>query len=88
MKTFKDLKFESYDNGYHVGIYTRIHFKNGFGASVVRHDRSYGNKDGLYEMAVLFNNEIHYDNPVANGDVIGYLTEEKVTELLIEIQKL
>lgn len=88
MKTFKDLKFESFDDEYRVGIHTRIHFENGFGASVVRHNSSYGNKDGLYEIAVLFDNEIHYDNPVAKGDVIGYLTEEQVTEVLIEIQKL
>jgi hypothetical protein len=50
---------------------------------------SYGGKNGLYELAVLDSNgELHYDNPVANGDVVGYLSEEDVTKLLEQIQKL
>lgn len=86
MKTFKDLNFESLD--FYNGVISRIHFENGFGASVVKHDRSYGGTEGLYELAVLFEDKIHYDNPVAMGDVRGYLTEEEVTELLIQIQNL
>lgn len=88
MKKFKDLNFEELDNEYLKGKRCRIHFDNGYGASVVSHTRSYGGNEGLYELAVLFDNEIHYDNPVANGDVRGYLTEEDVTELLNQIQKL
>ena len=70
------------------GKKARIHFDNKFGASVVCHELSYGGKEGLYELAVLFEDEIHYDNPVARGDVRGYLTEEDVSDLLIEIQNL
>jgi hypothetical protein len=29
--------------------------------------------------------EIHYNNPVANGDVRGHLTEEEVSELMREV---
>lgn len=88
MKTFNDLEFKPTESIFHNGITSRIHFENGYGASVVKHDFSYGGKEGLYELAVLFDNEIHYDNPIATGDVRGYLTEEEVSELLIEIQKL
>ena len=88
MKTFKDLQFESMSDTFYNGVKTRIYFENGFGASIVKHDYSYGGKDGLYELAVLFDDEIHYDNPVAAGDVRGYLTEEEVSKLLIEIQNL
>ncbi len=88
MITFKDLVFEELVSPLMSGKKTRIHFENGFGASIVRHSMSYGGKDGLYELAVLFEDEIHYDNPVAHGDVRGYLTEEEVSELLIEIQNL
>jgi hypothetical protein len=88
MKTFKDLQFETMTSPLMSGKKTRIHFENGFGASVVSHDMSYGGKDGLYELAVLFDDELHYDNPVAAGDVRGYLTEEEVSEILIQIQKL
>lgn len=88
MKTFKDLEFEEFSNDVMSGKRVTIHFENGYGASIVSHDFSYGGKDGLYELAVLYNNEIHYDNPVANGDVIGYLTENEVTNLLEQIQNL
>lgn len=88
MKTFKDLEFEEFKNEIMSGKKTRIQFENGWGASVVSHNFSYGGKEGLYELAVLFEDEIHYDNPVANGDVMGYLSEEELSNLLIEIQKL
>jgi hypothetical protein len=88
MKTFKDLNFQSMDNEFYNGVKSRIVFENGFGASVVKHNYSYGGKEGLYELAVLFEDEIHYDNPIAAGDVRGYLTEEEVTDLLTQIQKL
>lgn len=88
MKTFKDLNFEIISDFHMNGVKSRIQFENGYGASVVKHDFSYGGKNGLYELAVLYDNEIHYDNPVANGDVLGYLREEDVNKLLEEIQKL
>jgi hypothetical protein len=49
---------------------------------------SYGGMQGLYELAVLKDDELHYDNPVAGGDVRGYLTEKDVNSLLIQIQSL
>jgi hypothetical protein len=88
MKTFKDLEFENLSNPIMTGVKCRINFDNGFGASIVSHTYSYGGKNGQYELAVLFEDELHYDNPVANGDVVGYLNEDEVTELLIQIQKL
>jgi hypothetical protein len=88
MKTFKDLKFETINDGFMIGKKSRIHFDNGYGASVVCHNFSYGGKTGLYELAVLKDDEIHYNNHIADGDVRGYLNEENVTELLLQIQKL
>jgi hypothetical protein len=89
MKTFKDLVFEPLDSEFLVGKACRIQFDNGWGASVVCHNYSYGGKDGLYEVGVLASTgELHYINPVADGDVIGYLTEENVSEVLIRIQEL
>lgn len=88
MKTFKDLKFEEFSNEIMTGKKCRIQFENRWGASVVSHSFSYGGREGLYELAVLYEDDIHYDNPVAHGDVRGHLTEEDVSELLIEIQKL
>ena len=86
MKTFKDLSFEPHTIG--IGWMTKEHFDNGYGVSVVRTPFSYGGKKGLYELAVLKDGEIHYDNPVANGDVVGYLTEDEVSEFMVDVQKL
>jgi len=86
MKEFKDLEFKNLPD--YRGIQCRIQFENGFGASVIRHEHTYGGKDGLYELAVLDSEgEITYDTPVTD-DVVGYLNEEGVTELLKEIQLL
>lgn len=87
--SFQDLSFETIDDKFYSGKKCRIFFENGFGASVVSHNYSYGGNEGLYELAVLGpDGEIHYDNPIANGDVIGYLSEEGVTNYLNEIKKL
>ena len=86
MKQFKDLKFKKHP---HVnGVVSRIQFKNGYGASVVKTDFSYGGDKGLYELAVLDNGgEICYDTPITN-DVIGYLREIDVTDVMEKIQQL
>jgi len=71
-------------NGYQL-VYK---FDNGYGASVVKHDISYGNKHGLYEVAVLDKEgDLCYDTPITD-DVIGHLTMEKVENLLAEISHL
>jgi hypothetical protein len=90
MKTFKDLDFKKHPMAEGLdGVVSRIFFDNGFGASVVKHQYSYGGDRGLYELAVLdCNGELHYDNLVANGDVIGYLRPEDVTDVMEKIQKL
>ena len=86
MKTFKDLEFKPHSNM--DGIMSRIEFENGYGASIVKGEYTYGGKDGLYELAVLNSNgDLIYDTPVTD-DVEGYLSEEQVTDLLIKIQQL
>jgi hypothetical protein len=63
-------------------------FENGYGVSVVSHSYSYGGKDGLFEIAVLDKDgDLTYDTPVTN-DVIGYLTEEDVTDVMKQVQEL
>jgi len=69
-------------------------FANNYGASVVRNGASYGNADGLWELAVVkFSSksddswQLTYDTSVTD-DVLGFLTEKDVEERLIEIKKL
>jgi hypothetical protein len=68
-------------------------FDNGYGASVVRHQNSYGGRDGLWEVAVLrFTGSgdkyvLTYDTPITN-DVLGWLTDEQVASTLADIEAL
>jgi hypothetical protein len=86
MKTFKDLQFEPHPMG--GGVISRITFDNGYGASVVKGEHTYGGRDGLYELAVISpNGQLDYTTPITD-DVIGYLRPEDVTDVLIKIQQL
>jgi hypothetical protein len=85
MKTFKDLEFKIHP--LNSGVHARLDFDNGFGVSVVQSPYSYGGPKGLYELAVFKDGNIHYDNSVAGGDVVGYLREEDVTDAMLVIQK-
>jgi hypothetical protein len=89
MKTFKDLEFKEHPNAVHIGgIQAIIKFDNGYGASIVRTEFTYGGRDGLYELAVLDKHgHITYDTPITS-DVIGYLEEGGVTKILEQIQLL
>lgn len=67
-------------------------FPNGYGASVVKSIGSYGYEQGLYELAVLIkendnNYELCYDTSITDN-VLGYLTNDKVLEILEKIKKL
>lgn len=89
MKTFKDLVFNEHPNLGHIGgVQARIEFDNGYGASVVRSQYTYGGDRGLYELAVFGKDgHITYDTPITN-DVIGYLRPEDVTDVMEKIQQL
>jgi hypothetical protein len=90
MKTFEDLEFKPNN----MGIAARTFFPNNYGVSVIQNPYSYGNEDGLYELAVIYTPsggddfDIHYNNPVAQGDVRGCLTPEDVTELMKQVSDL
>lgn len=63
-------------------------FPNGYGASVIRGEGTYGGGRGLWELAVLDKNGcIDYTTPIGHN-VIGYLTEKEVNDLLDKIELL
>lgn len=86
---FSDLQFNPHPNW--PGIQAKHFFPNGYGVSVIQSPNSYGGDDGLYELAVLkgdeTNSKITYDTHITR-DVIGYLTEDEVTELLTQVSSL
>lgn len=66
-------------NGYQMVV----RFANGYSASLVDHDHSYG-----LELAVLDEDgKITYDTPITD-DVVGHLTEDAALSLLTSISKL
>jgi len=76
------------------GIQKIYRFQNGYGASVIQFPFSRGKELNLYELAVIkFNPElpedwgIVYDTPITD-DVIGYLSDLEVDELLNKISLL
>lgn len=74
------------------GIHYVFKFENHFGASVVKHDGSYGHEEDLWEIAVIrFYREdkwdLTYDTDITD-DVIGWLNDEEVIERLKRISEL
>lgn len=74
------------------GVQYIFRFDNSYGASVVKFDHTYGYDLDLWELAVIWIDEngdcsLVYDTPVTD-DVIGYLTDAEVCELLGEIRDL
>jgi hypothetical protein len=64
-----------------------VKFENGYGASIISHDYSYGGYHGLFEVAVIHDEIIVYDTPVSK-DVIGWLDFAGVAGILKDIEEL
>lgn len=87
-----DLKIEKQFKQYLVikarresGIQYLFRFENDYGASVIKTEFSFGNKQDLWELALLFWHdgcyELSYHEIVKNG-VLGYLSDYDVNKLL------
>lgn len=78
-----------YDDKVLAGTQRVYRFPNGYGASVVRNAMSYGNRQGLYELAVFdsVKGGICYSTPVTD-DVIGWLAPLDVRKVLRQIESL
>jgi hypothetical protein len=84
--TFNELIFVNHPMG--IGVQCIVQYPNGYGASVVKGEHTYGGRDGLYELAVFGKDgQITYNTPVTD-DVLGYLTENDVEKILIDIKNL
>lgn len=67
-------------------------FANGYGASVVKGEHTYGGDEGLWELAVVkFKTDgefvLDYSTPITE-DVEGHLTDDAVEELLTRVEAL
>ncbi len=84
MKTdFKKLNKKPREDG----IQYIANFENGYGASIIKTQTSYGGKNGLWEVAVLdADGDICYTTGITDN-VLGHLSEE-VNETLDKIKAL
>jgi hypothetical protein len=87
MKTFKDLEFTDFSDSFGE-IRARITFDNGYGASVIRTQRSDGRRLELFELAILDSNGGKCRTTPLTDDVIGYLRDIDVTEVMRKVQQL
>jgi hypothetical protein len=66
----------------------KYYFPNGYGVSVIRGPSTYGGDKGLYELAVICKDgELTNKTPITN-DVIGYLSEDEVSDLMNKVSEL
>ena len=74
-----------------IGVQYVYKFENNYGASIIKHEWSYGFEKDLWELAVIKfyrdKFDLVYDTEITD-DVIGYLRDEEVIELLEKIKEL
>lgn len=70
---------------YKNDIQCRISFDNGFSVSIIKGQFSHGGNEDLYELAVLSDDGIQYNTAITQ-DVLGYLSEEEVEQIVYSIQ--
>lgn len=93
MKTFKDLKFEPHPiSTYGIKPYSNAKqaietFENGYGVSVLFGNCFYSNGKNSYELAILLNGELCYNTEIT-GDVLGYLSKDEVSEVMLKVAML
>ena len=91
MKTFKDLEFKKHPIAsgkmFKDAKQALMNFENGFGVSVVLGNCFYSNDDDTYEVAVMFKNSVCFTTHITNS-VIGFQTQEDVSEIMKQVQEL
>lgn len=83
-----------YEESLFGGIHYIFRFENGYGASVIKHNGSYGRELNLWELGVIKyvgdgDRDWHltYETEITD-DVVGNLTDDEVKDLLKEIKEL
>lgn len=86
MIDIKDLNFKRSTTP--KGVSATVKFPNGFGASIVSNDMSYGGKAGLFEIAVVDSKGNLTSDTDITDNVLGWLDEKDVERTLDAIRQL
>ena len=88
MKTFDDLVFKPHSISLSNGAkMSTMDFQNGYGVSVIFGKMFYSNGIDTYELAVTYKGELCYTTEITS-DVMGWLSEKEVTEVMAKVQSL
>ena len=79
--TFEDTKVPQ-------GVAATVEFPNGWGASIIKNDLSYGGGSGLFEITVLDKEGKVNSETDITDDVIGWQDENDIDRVLTAISKL
>lgn len=86
MKTFKDLIFKVETSSFGFSINRAVlDLDNGWGISVINGGHTYSDED-TYEVGIRYNGKLHYDNEIAQGDVISYQLPEEIDNILKQLE--
>ena len=83
MVTFTDLTFETHPNNFTHDTQAKLNLANGYSVSVITGDNAYG----TWEVAI-FDKEDKFYYDLSDGDVAGCYSEQEVTDLMQEAEKL
>ena len=98
IKTFKDLEFEMHPISLNAksskdtkemvsnSKHAVIEFENGYGVSVLFGDIFYSNGIDTYEVIIMKDNYIYFDNPLTDT-ILAYKNENEVIEIMRKVQE-
>lgn len=87
-KTFEDLSFRPMNEKYYEdGQQAIMYFDNGYGVSVLCGRQFYSNGINSFEIGILKDRKLSIVPPFEDA-VLGYRTEEEVTDIMIKLQKI
>lgn len=72
-------------NRLYDGVQHVYEFYNGFGVSAVKHKRSIGGSQGLWEAALLKDGDIYYTEEFS--DVVGNLNDPELDRILQKVAR-
>ena len=84
---FKQYLIKEGSHSGYGGFVYEFKFDNNYGASVIKHDCTFGNVDDLFELAILYNGQMTYKEN-SSQNVFGWLTQDEVIGYLEYIKNL
>ena len=97
-KTFDDLEFKPWgqmfgrnprlSKYYENNFQAILEFENGYAISVLRGNMFYSNGIDLYEVAILKDGKVNYDNGIISDGVVGYCAVDEINEVMKKAQEL